>query len=153
MGARKAYTESQNARIRAAVEQLVSRFGSQRRVADAIGMSQPNLSAFVLGRYGVGSSVARRIAEVLGMSEEELIGADSAPPPPVDPYPNRAPVVEFARAIGTPDGVVRMLLRASPRDGRDVPSAEWSRLLCAISEIDRGPFEMPAPPRRRRANK
>ncbi len=144
MGSERSYTDEENERLRAVVGQLVQRFGNQRRVADALEISQPALSAFLLGRYGFGPAVVRRIASLVGRTPDELLSGarGSIVAPARDEFPNREPVIEFAKRVGYSDAVVKKLRAARPSGRRDVPSTEWARLLVLFSSIADSPFEV-----------
>jgi hypothetical protein len=151
MPAQRSFTDEQNERMRALVNALVRRFGNQRKVADALRISQPALSAFVLGKYGVGPAVARRIADLSGVSEKVMLGDDAPAEVESDEFPNRLPVVAFARQAGYRDTVLDRLLAARPRSDRDLPTAEWTRLLVMLASLDDAPFDLTAPlPKKRR---
>ena len=50
------------------------RFKNQEQLALAVGMTQPSLSAYLLGKWRVGIEKAKGIAHLEGVTLEELIG-------------------------------------------------------------------------------
>lgn len=155
MPASRSYTDAQNTKARNVVAELVQRMGNQRRVADALNITQPALSAFMLGKYGIGPAVMKRLAALAGLSERQLLGEDPTEPVVRDEYPNRAVVVEFARRIGYGASVIERLMLARPMRGGDVPAIEWARLLVHLDALEGSPLtiDLPAAAPRKRANR
>jgi transcriptional regulator with XRE-family HTH domain len=61
---------------------LISKYGGQRRLADAAEMNPSHLSQIVTGRRGLGETLARRIEETLGLPHLWLDQRDGVPRAP-----------------------------------------------------------------------
>jgi transcriptional regulator with XRE-family HTH domain len=137
----RSFSPEQNERLRDVARELVKRFGNQRRVADAMGIRQPALSAFLLGKYGLGFQAARRLAHAAGLSEQDLFGASpEARAPGSDEYPNRALVLEVGKSLGVSRVALQKLAAARIRGEDDVPAVRWLRLLVRLEDETHEPF-------------
>lgn len=77
MPAKTPFTDKQHATLHRAVKSASEdkkRFRNQEQLALAIGMTQPSLSAYLLGKWRPGVQIARGIAHLEGVTLEELVG-------------------------------------------------------------------------------
>jgi len=80
----KSLSPAENARVVAAIRELLEHT-SQSDLAPRLGIKQPTLSSLIGGRHGAGYGLARAVAELRGVSVEELLKVppedhDTAPP-------------------------------------------------------------------------
>jgi transcriptional regulator with XRE-family HTH domain len=87
MAAKRAFTDEQYDALIAAVRRALAdkkRFRNQEALALALKLTQPSLSAMLHGKWRPGVTTARAIANLEGMTLEDMIGAfadDEGPAP------------------------------------------------------------------------
>ncbi len=123
-GRGRTYSSEQNERIRAAAQELLGRYGSQANLAASLGLKQPSLSSYLLGRYNAGPHLMKRVAELRGMTVDELLG-ETQTVEPVDRYSNRTMAVRVARLDGLAEPAVQAILSVVLQSERDLPIIEW----------------------------
>src|SRR5688572_4590555 len=70
------------------------------------------------------ADTAAKIASVLGISVDDLMGSGAPDEPPlVDVYPNRAWAVKSARDMDLPEAAIQLVLKYDP--GRDLQKLAW----------------------------
>lgn len=78
-------------------------------------------------------TTATKMAELLGVSTEVLLGTGVPPEPPlVDVYPNRAWAIQAARALDFPEAAIQLVLKHDP--GHDLHKVAWFRRIEAEAE-------------------
>jgi transcriptional regulator with XRE-family HTH domain len=71
----KSLTAEENERVIAAVRELLQQHGgSQSKLAPVLRIKQPTLSAMLGGKHQAGWPLARRVAELMGVTPERLVG-------------------------------------------------------------------------------
>lgn len=81
----------------------------------------------------VRGDTAAKIAEALGVSVAEVLGAPAHNEPPlVDVYPNRAWAVAAARNLDLPEAAIQVVLKQDP--GRDLHKLAWFKRMEAAME-------------------
>jgi len=82
--AKATFSDEQLETLLAVLRKHRKRFENQTKMALALGVSQPSLSALLLGKWHPGVTTARAIAALDGMTLEDLVGAPAGeqPPPP-----------------------------------------------------------------------
>jgi transcriptional regulator with XRE-family HTH domain len=134
---KSAFNDEQARRISDATKVLVSRFGSQEKVADKLGITQGAVSALVRRLYAPTEPLARQIADLLGTDLDTMIGR-KLPAGPKDKYANRGVVSETAERLGFSNAAINRLssVRLLKRD--DAPTTWWFALLVDFEqrEID-----------------
>lgn len=84
MAAKRSFTDEQYETLIAAVRRALAdkkRFRNQEACALALKLTQPSLSAMLHGKWKPGVTTARAIANLEGMTLEELIGPFAEDPP------------------------------------------------------------------------
>ncbi len=129
--------EQRQARLKAALRELVERLGSQAAVAEAIGVKQPRISQILARGERVTEKVLFGMARYTGRSVSDLVGETEGSPRmssgDEEPLPERRPVIderEHPRLRELDDW--RFLLsgaqsRAAERN-RAIPEWAWSAL-------------------------
>lgn len=75
MGGGRSLSPAESERLRDALRELVSRYGTQKDVAAKVGVTQQAIST-VLGKNSAGSyALARKVAQALGRPVEVVLGA------------------------------------------------------------------------------
>jgi hypothetical protein len=120
----RSFTAEQNVIVRAAVRELLERYGSQPKLAAALEIKQPSLSNYLLGRFDAGPHLARKAAELKGMTVDELLGLTRTVEPP-DRYPNRMEAVRVARKDGLPEAAIQVVLSAVLQSEDDLSIIDW----------------------------
>lgn len=136
------FTPRENEKIRETVERLVARFGSQRVVAEKLGVLQPSLSNFIHGKSGMGIKTASKLAALDGMTLDSLLGVDPDTARPADKYPNRGIAIEFARRAGVSDSAINRLRRVRLVALTDAPPVWWMKRLFRYEDDARDPVEV-----------
>lgn len=133
---RQVFTDAENDRLRAAVAQLVEQYGTQQDVAKKLDVTQPTVSAFMLGRNGASIGFARAVARLLGKSLYEILSWKTEDVRDAGPmYPTRDLVVEHVRAMGFGDDVLGQLATHAPSLDRGEPDAlYYLRMACMLEE-------------------
>lgn len=76
MASKSPFNEAEVARLLAAARRIQKRFKNQREMAEALGITQPSLSALLRGQYKPGVSLAHAIADLEPTTLEQLVGVD-----------------------------------------------------------------------------
>ena len=92
---RQVFSDEENGSIRRYVKRLVEDSGGQVAVADLLGVTQGFISGFLAGTHNAGTSVARKLAKVMGVSMGQLISTPEGDPSMhrARPRPSRRPRV------------------------------------------------------------
>lgn len=129
----RSFSEPENALLREKCEALTKRYGTRSKLAEALGIHQSPLSAFLNGRTDAGPKLARAIASEYGQTMDELLGL--RPRAPSDPkYPNRGLAIEAARRIGAPPEAVAALEKVDPPQNHDRPAWWWMGKLVRLAQ-------------------
>lgn len=127
-------------RIRRLIQERVDtgQFESERQALKAAGLSTSWLANRLHQlRNGavpsVKESTLRKLAALLGITLEELIGVPAAEDAPlVDLYPGRAWAIVAARALQLPEAAIQVVLREDP--GHDPGRLYWFRRIESEAE-------------------
>lgn len=141
----RSYSEVENEKLRAVVRSLLDRpeTKTQMKLAERIGVKQPVLSGFLLGRYGAGPHMARGVAREAGTTVEALLGQD--PRDGVsDDYGNRQVVVDCAYRLGFSARAIARLRGLKLGAGADdPPPLSWLRTLLRLEDEQHDPVMGP----------
>ncbi len=127
-------------RIRRLIAERVKagQFESERQALKAANISASWLANRMHEQRGgaepsVKESTLRKLAALLGITMEELIGLPSAEDAPlVDLYPGRAWAIVAARALQLPEAAIQTVLREDP--GHDPGRLYWFRRIESEAE-------------------
>jgi transcriptional regulator with XRE-family HTH domain len=72
---------------------------TQQQLADRIGILQPQLASYEIGRRRVPVSLLPKLGRALGVSVEELIDDEAVPPPAVSARRRRGPASRLERQL------------------------------------------------------
>ncbi len=106
---RQFYTDAENDVLRGALARLIDSYGTQTRAGEQLGVAQGTVSAFLSGRHGATPGVARKIAQLSGVSVEVLLGWADGGVASSDFYANRAVAAQMARLAGLPETSIRVV--------------------------------------------
>lgn len=147
MSTGKSLSKDENRRVRAAVQQLLTEHGdNQSRLAPLLGIRQGTLSAFLREKHGAGFGLARRVARLMGIEVQELLGG--GPSDAVieydERYPNRGRAATAAQALGYSEEAIREVQSMALKSDTDLEPEEWLDMMRAAhrrQELVRFPHE------------
>lgn len=132
-------TEQLVVRIRRLIEERVAsgQFESERQALKAAGISGSWLAERIhqvnAGKTpSVKENTLRKLAALLGLTLEGLVGDIIEDAPLVDVYPGRAWAIVAARALQLPEAAVQVVLRETP--GHDPGRLYWFRRIESEAE-------------------
>jgi transcriptional regulator with XRE-family HTH domain len=113
-------TPEQNERVKAALRELLKRFGNQLRLAPKLGVHQSTLSGILGGRTGASYQVAVNVARLMGVNERQILeGAEDERPD------RRGAAAELAREDGVGEEAIESVLRDPVAAGDEHRSTLW----------------------------
>ena len=124
----KALSPEQNEHLRVLVKQLLERF-TQQELADLVGLTQASISGFLSGRVGTSMNMAKRVAELMGRTLDDVLALRDPGEP--DRYPKRAVAARFARAVGAEEYLPEAIdfVEAMERVGGDLTVKKWLEMI------------------------
>jgi hypothetical protein len=118
---------AENEHLRGLVRLLLMRY-TQRALAPLIGMTQGAISGFLTEHHGTSMAAAKQIAELSGLTLDD-VRALRWPDIP-DRYPNRARAVALARSLPKEYlSAAIELVDSMDRNGEDLPVRTWLKML------------------------
>jgi transcriptional regulator with XRE-family HTH domain len=124
----KALTAAQNEHLRVLFQKLLERL-TQKELGDALGLSQGGISVFLQGGHGTSLKVAKKVADLMGRSLDDVLVLRDPDAP--DRYPNRVKAVEIARQLGEAEYRAEAVdfVATLDRWGNDLPVKTWLRMI------------------------
>ncbi len=118
------------------------RFKNQEQLALAIGMTQPSLSAYLLGKWRPGVTIARGIAHLEGVTLEELVGefgvkdeGKTGAKVKKSGYPNLETCIDFYASTHTWAAWTLAAARAGYFGPEDFPPPRWMEKLDGLEKL------------------
>lgn len=125
-------------RVRARLETFQSTYESKESLATDLGVHPSMVTRYMQGTSGMSEHGWLRLAEIMGITFEELTGLPREPVDTEDPVPERRVAVQAARMVGYSEAAIAVALsRPAIHRGAKRTAAQWLELIAA--EDQHGP--------------